>query len=410
MMRSLFSGVSGLKNHQVRMDVIGNNIANVNTLAFKAGRVTFKEGFAQLLEGASRAQAEQGGINPRQVGLGMQVASVDTIFTQGNLETTGVGTDLAIQGDAFFVVARGTENYYTRAGNFELDAEGRLVSSTNGFRVQGRMATDGVLAQGISDIRLPIGLQASASATTLVTLGGNLNASAAVGAGSEVETSITVYDSQGGKHDLKITFAKTADNNWTWDAQNAGVSVGNGALEFDGATGVLVNPVGNETLTFTPAGGAADITLDLDFGGGSVNGLTQFAGMSSAALQEQNGYMAGVLLDFSIDRTGTIMGAFSNGNTMVLGQIALASFNNPGGLIRTGDNLYSLSANSGDPQIAYASDNSASTIASHALEMSNVDLTQEFTNMIIAQRGFQANGRVITTADEMLQEVVNLKR
>jgi len=146
MMRSLFSGVSGLRNHQVRMDVIGNNISNVNTIGFKKGRVTFKEGFAQLLQGASRPPGDLGGINPIQVGLGMQIGSVDMMFSQGNLESTGLTTDLAIQGDSFFVVKKGTQNYYTRSGNFQLDADGRLVSPANGFVVQGRVAVNGFVA------------------------------------------------------------------------------------------------------------------------------------------------------------------------------------------------------------------------------------------------------------------------
>jgi flagellar hook protein FlgE len=423
MMRSLFSGVAGLKNHQVRMDVIGNNVANVNTVAFKAGRVTFKEGFSQLVEGASRPQPGQGGVSPRQIGLGMQVGSVDTIFSQGNLETTGVLTDLAIQGDAFFIVTRGNENFYTRAGNFQLDGEGRLVSATNGFRVQGRMAENGILGQAVGDVRIPIGQQTSAAGTTRVSAGGNLNASAAIGA--EVETSISVYDSQGSRHQLRIVLTKTAPNSWEWQADPASLGLapgqilddnlldgidGGGTLTFDDQTGLLTSPSSPPEIRFTPPGGGAGLVIDLDFGSGSLNGLTQFAGMSSAALQEQNGYMAGTLQSFSIDRTGTITGSFSNGNAMILGQIGMVSFNNPGGLMRSGDNLYSISANSGDPQLTFASDSSRSTIASGALEMSNVDLTQEFTNMIVAQRGFQANGRVITSTDEMLQEVVNLKR
>ncbi len=145
MLRSLFAGVSGLRNNQVRMDVIGNNIANVNTVAFKAGRVTFKEGFAQLLQGASRPPGDQGGINPVQIGLGMQIGSIDQIFNQGNLETTGLNTDVAIQGDSFFVVRKGNQSFYTRAGNFQVDANGQMVSPANGFIVQGRMYDNGVL-------------------------------------------------------------------------------------------------------------------------------------------------------------------------------------------------------------------------------------------------------------------------
>jgi flagellar hook protein FlgE len=416
MMRSLFSGVSGLKNHQVRMDVIGNNIANVNTVGFKAGRVTFKEGFAQLLQGASAPQGGQGGTNAMQVGLGMQVGSVDTLFTQGNLETTGQTTDLAVQGDSFFVVKKGGQSYFTRAGNFQLDSDGRMVSGTNGFRVQGRMAVDGTIVDSLGDIVLPVGQKSPAAATSAASLGGNLDAAATTG--TEVNTSITVYDSQGNTHDLPVIMTKTATaNEWSWavdttDLTAAGITVtgGTGTLTFD-AAGRLDTSVTDPQITLTAAGGEFDpIVIDLGLGGGALGGLTQFAGSTTAALQDQNGYTWGTLQSFSIDRTGTISGAFSNGMNMTLGQIAMADFNNPGGLMRSGDNMYSASPNSGEPTVIYASENSASSIASGALEMSNVDLTQEFTNMIIAQRGFQANSKVITSTDEMLQEIVNLKR
>lgn len=425
MMRSLFSGVSGLKNHQVRMDVIGNNISNVNTTAFKAGRVTFKEGFAQVLQGASRPSGDTGGTNPRQVGLGMQVGSIDTVFNQGNLESTGVATDLAIQGDAFFVLARGNERFFTRAGNFQLDAEGRLVSGTTGLAVQGRSATNGILAETLGDIRLPTGQQTAANETTAVTMAGNLDASAVFGStDATLDTSISVFDSQGRKHDLKITFTKTASaNTWNWQVDptamglvagditdnNGDGVVGGGTLTFDGQ-GILTLPATNPTLTFTPPGGASAMIVEVDFGTGSVNGLTQFSSSSTAIARDQDGYGSGILQNFVIDSAGAITGAFSNGTTQILGQIAMADFNNPGGLVRSGDNLYNVTANSGEAAIGYSGESSRSTIAAGALEMSNVDLTQEFTSMIVAQRGFQANGRVITGTDEMLQEVVNLKR
>jgi flagellar hook protein FlgE len=231
MLRSLFSGVSGLRNHQVRMDVIGNNVANVNTVAFKEGRVTFKEGFAQLLQGASRPPGDQGGINPIQIGLGMQIGSIDQLFSQGNIETTGLNTDLAIQGDSFFVVRKGNQSFYTRSGNFQIDALGQMVSPTNGFVVQGQMYENGVLQDGIRDIRLPFGQKVSAKPTTEATLSGNLNASAPifqgdfndpvdravpVNATAWTESQITVFDSQGGKHDVKIQLWKTSPNTWDW--------------------------------------------------------------------------------------------------------------------------------------------------------------------------------------------------
>jgi flagellar hook protein FlgE len=436
MMRSLFSGVSGLRNHQVRMDVIGNNISNVNTVAFKSGRVTFKEGFAQLLQGASRPPGSHGGINPIQVGLGMQVGSIDTLFSQGNLETTGLNTDLAIQGDSFFVVAKGNEHYYTRAGNFQLDADGRLVSPTNGFTVQGRMADNGIFQDGIRDIRLPFGQKTAAKPTDSVALAGNLNASAPVfdytqstggvfdadsradpaNKDSWAESAITVFDSLGNQHDLKVQFWKTAADTWTWqlDGTNlpAGFTPANGTaqtLQFDTA-GVLLAaaPTSPPAISFTPAG-ADPVNITLDLGSG-INGITSFAGTNTAVLRDQDGYAAGQLQNFSIDRAGVITGAFTNGTNVVLGQIVLADFNNPAGLLRIGDNMYATSGNSGGAVNGFALEGSQSVLTSGALEMSNVDLAQEFTNMIVAQRGFQANSRVITNSDEMLQEVVNLKR
>jgi flagellar hook protein FlgE len=416
MMRSLFAGVSGLKNHQVRMDVIGNNVANVNTLAFKSGRVTFQESFAQTLQGASSPGGGVGGTNAKQVGLGAQLGSIDTLFTQGNVETTGLSTDLAIQGDSFFVVSNGARQSYTRAGNFQLDADGRLVSPSNGFVLQGRMAANGVLLDRVTDIQLPFGQKAPARPSATATLGGNLDSGAA--AGTVAQSSIVVYDSLGAKHDLSITFTKSAaPNRWDWavdtstltPAEAASLSGGTGTLAF-ASDGVL--DAGASTFApvgFQPDGGAAAMSVTLNPGVG-LNAISQFAGRTTAILAGQDGYAAGTLADFQIDASGTITGSFTNGIKLALGQIALADFNNPGGLERSGDNMWSASANSGEAMVGFAREGSTSTVTSGALEGSNVDLAQEFTNMIVAQRGFQANGRVITTADEMLQEVVQLKR
>jgi flagellar hook protein FlgE len=503
MLRSLFAGVSGMRNHQVRMDVIGNNIANVNTVAFKAGRVTFKEGFAQLLQGASRPPGDQGGINPIQVGLGMQIGSIDQLFTQGNIETTGQTTDLAIQGDSMFVVRKGNQSYYTRSGNFQLDADGRMVSPTNGFVVQGRMYENGQLQDGIKDIQLPFGQKVSANPTSEMKMAGNLNASAPVFTGaftpenranplnakSWTESQISVFDSQGTKWDVKLQYWKTGPNTWSWQMDPAvssatiDITVAGGSYQLpapepgyaiDPANVVVTSPSGTRysspadysinatgqitfvaanipnasqvriayhmspdpapapgsninsgTLNFDAAGtlippttpfsvdfavpGALPVRVQLKVGSG-VNGLTQFASASTAVLRDQDGYTAGQLQNFSIDRTGLITGFFTNGTTSPLGQIVLADFNNPAGLLRIGDNMYQESANSGGAVLGFALEGSQSMMTSGALEMSNVDLAQEFTNMIVAQRGFQANGKVVTTSDEMLQELMQLKR
>ncbi len=425
MMRSLFAGVSGLRNLQTQMDVIGNNIANVNTEGFKASRVTFKEGFAQLLQGASRPPGDSGdvsgGVNPVQVGLGMNIGSIDELFTQGNLESTGVTTDLAIQGNSFFVVSDGKQNYFTRSGNFQLDANGRLVASDNGYVVQGKLATDGKLSDKIQDIKLPFGQKSAAKATANVSLTGNLDASATTGATSDRQTTMTVYDAEGTAHELTIDFQKTGPGAWSYTASvdgtndPTGITSKTGTMTFDG-TGRLATvdgaASGTSSFTFTPgSSGATAVTFNVKFGTvGDLAGVSQFASPSTAVLKEQDGYTMGDLERFSIGQNGTITGAFTNGVTETLGQLVLGDFNNPAGLLRTGDNMYSVSANSGSPVLGFVGQGSQSTITSGALEMSNVDLANEFTNMITAERGFQSNARVITTSDQMLQEVVNLKR
>lgn len=506
MLRSLYAGVSGLRNNQVRMDVIGNNIANVNTVAFKAGRVTFKEGFAQLLQGASRPPGDQGGINPVQIGLGMQIGSIDQMFNQGNIETTGLNTDVAIQGDSFFVVRKGNQSFYTRSGNFQVDALGQLVSPTNGFVVQGRTYENGILQDGIRDIRLPFGQKVSAKVTDEVTLAGNLNAAAPVFQGTFsdpidralpinekawTETQIAIFDSQGAKHDVKIQMWKTGANTWDWQIDPiasslvapfqtdsasppsditlptppAGYEVLPANVRVLSPTGTAYTTPGDYTVaagpppvvsftanmpsnatidvsyfmsptTAVPGVNSGTITFDttgimstnisaaLDFAvpganpvavqiklGGGVNGLTQFASTgSTAVLRDQNGYTSGTLENFAIDRFGLITGFFTNGTTSPLGKIVLGDFNNPSGLLRIGDNMYQESANSGGAVLGFALEGSQSQLTSGALEMSNVDLAQEFTNMIVAQRGFQANGKVVSTSDEMLQELMGIKR
>lgn len=460
MLRSLSSAVTGLRNQQIQLDIISNNVANANTTAFKSGRIEFKEGFAQLVAGASRPPGDHGGVNPIQVGLGSQVASVDTLFSQGNIETTGLQTDLAIQGDSFFVVAKGTQHFYTRAGNFQLDADGRLVSPSNGFVVQGRMAVNGVFMDGIQDIKLPFGQKTAARATTQVNLNGNLDATAQPfdrGTAATVDpldpvqrmipanrksykdVSITAYDSLGTKHELKVVFWKTAANEWDWRIDTNGLDIDpafddpalggtqtasdplvDGIVEVRGthpfkflADGSLdADPATFDvpTISFKPNSGAETVEITIDPRGTGVNGLTQFAGAHNAVLRDQDGYQSGMLTNFSIDRSGTIVGSFTNGTNVTLAQIMLADFNNPSGLQRIGDNMYTTTGNSGAPVLGLPLEGSQSEVTSGALEMSNVDLANEFTKMITSNRAFQANGRMITSSDRMLEELVNLVR
>lgn len=417
MMRALFAGVSGLRNHQTAMDVIGNNIANVNTTAFKASRVTFKEAFVQLLQGASRPPGNTGGINPIQIGTGMNVASIDQLFTQGSLESTGQPLDLAIQGDALFVLNNGGQQLFTRAGNFQLDADGRLIAPSSGFIVQGINADatgNFSAAATIGDVRLRLGDKAPARATDAISLSGNLDASAAVGTTHAM--GVTVYDSTGAPHNLTLTFTNTGTGAWTWQAACSSAAVtpaGTGTATFSstGSLATFTYPGGGTTITLTPSGGGAPFPVTITPGTiNGIDGLASFANPSNAVVNSQNGYQAGSLKSISVDQRGVITGYFTNGVSRALAQLALGQFTNPSGLLRTGDNTYQESANSGTPVVGFAGGTITSSITPGALESSNVDVSQEFTKMIIAQRGFQANARVISTADEMLNELVNLRR
>jgi flagellar hook protein FlgE len=416
MMRALFAGVSGLRNHQTRMDVIGNNIANVNTVGFKSSRVTFEEAFVDVLQGASRPTGNLGGVNPIQIGTGMNIGSVDQLFTQGPLENTGQPLDLAIQGDAFFVLGSGTRRSYSRAGNFQLDADGRLVAPSSGYILQGINADSNgnfSSAASISDIQIRLGDKAPARATDAIAMTGNLDANATVGATHSM--GITVYDSAGTPHDVRLTFTNTGPGAWSWNATCATAPVsptGDGTVTFNanGSLASFTYPGGGSSLTLTPASGSA---FQVAINAGAINGfdgLVGFSNPSNAVVSSQNGYQAGDLVNISVDTRGVITGFFSNGVTRDLAQVALASFSNPSGLMRSGNNLYEESPNSGTAVVGFAGSSSQSSITPGALEGSNVDLSTEFTNMIITQHGFQANARVITTADQMLNELVNMKR
>ncbi|MFW5962070.1 MAG: flagellar basal-body rod protein FlgF [bacterium] len=418
MMRSMYAGVSGLKTHQTRMDVVGNNIANVNTVGFKGSRATFKEMLNQTLQGARAPQGNIGGVNPQQVGLGVDVGSIDTDFNQGNLQTTGLSTDLAIQGNGYFIVNDGEQDLYTRAGALTLDNNGNLVNGANGFTVQGWMAdSDGNINnnQSVGDIVVPVGQDMAASASTKVGFGKNLDSRANVG--DTRTATIDVYDSLGEQHTVSVEFEKIADNQWDWtitDATDAAViydtdgdgtnDSGSGTLTFDPVTGDIIGGM-EGALDFAPTGGANDQTVDIDF-----NNVIQYAADYTIDGTSANGYEKGELESFSISDAGIITGSFSNGLTRSVGQLAVANFSNNAGLENKGDTLFSATSNSGIPQVGVANNAGRGSISSGTLEMSNVDLAEQFTDMISTQRGYQANSKIIATADQMLQELVNLKR
>jgi flagellar hook protein FlgE len=649
MLRALFSGVSGLTNHLVKMDVIGNNIANVNTYGFKSARVTFAEALTQREGNALAPQGNNGGKNPMEIGLGSKISSIDNNFAQGNLLSTEITTDLAIQGEGFFVLSDGVNRYYTRAGGFQVDADGKLVAQGGLLHLQGRLAdANGNIMSGseITDLVIPFGEKEPAKATTnvqyfcnlsadsdaaqeiwtaqeafstnakvaggtavtfplTITTGGNdtftidLNGNSATVAiaqntyasisdfisaintaiggtalagqvvaeedpttagavrfkttafgsgnnltltegngalaimgitsgssgdstltagtmlndlnvtnsplvagthyitisgtnpdGSEVNrtynyvdgatvqdllteinsafagttaslnssgkivmtdnvagssattinlntnadmtlpafdntiagkdygthtASINVYDSLGKTHLLEVEFTKTADSNtWTWEATIDGGQItpsggGSGAIVFN-SDGSLASFTGGP-IAFSPGGGSAPMSVDLNPGNpGSFSGITQFNSPSTTIAIDQDGYTMGNLENIAIAEDGKISGSFTNGVIRTMGQVALADFTNPGGLTKAGNNTFTESANSGDAVIGNAGVNFNSTINSGYLEMSNVDLTAEFTDLIVAQRGFQANARVIQTSDMILAEVNGLKR
>ncbi|MFH2037156.1 MAG: flagellar hook-basal body complex protein [Candidatus Zixiibacteriota bacterium] len=666
MMAALFSGVTGLTNNLTKMNVIGNNIANVNTIGFKGGRVTFREALVQTFRAAGRPSAISGGTNPIQVGLGMRVSTIDTLFQQGGLETTGQVTDLAIQGSGFFVLSDGSGTFYTRAGGFSFDANSALVDPATGMFVQGKMADENgdiPSSATVGAIVMPFGQQDPARATTTVQLGNNLNSMATTaeatrvtvsttgitnvsgeaingaggthnlviagsqatratwtganvgndgtpdiangglngnltvnmrltdlgitvfddfevtidgsfktslgelnntstvsdllnslnqisgleaalvggeiqltrskagndpsielsnssltlnangaaiagniagvifgipdgsnqviqgigfngndhtfvctdtfmpnvtsgtpttttlevvvdettgladeidglgGGGVSISTqemglhagtaqiitedtehtaNISIYDSQGGIHSLLINFTKSArPNMWYWQASFTGTEIitagGDGTVEFN-TDGSLMEfqYTGATALSFNPNTGAAPMTISIDAGTtGHFDGITGFADtgdQNTAALIHQDGHSLGILDKISIDKGGNIIGNFTNGLSRTLAQLILVDFNNQAGLLKAGGSLYQASANSGPAIEGVAGETIAATISSGALEASSVDIAAEFTNMISAQRSFQANARVISTSDQLLDELVNIKR
>ena len=463
MMRSLYAGVSGMQNHQTRLDVIGNNVANVNTTGFKRGRVNFQDMISQQLSGASSPTAELGGVNPKEVGLGVMTASIDTVFTQGNLQSTGISTDVAIQGNGFFILQNGDQTFYTRAGAFGVDRDGTLVISSNGMRVQGWMARDvnGEMivntAGYTEDLVIPIGAKDPAKATANVNYACNLNKNTPeiLEGATEADiqrgtwsTEFKVYDSFGNEHNLNISFTRVPGNPNQWQATvnvdpenevatqtRVGLGTTDGVgdtflINFDNTgtlqsvtdtAGNVTNPEGQVILqaSFDVANANPDEngnpyrqTLNINLGtiGSQQNTITQSAAQSSTKAYSQDGYGMGYLENFKIDSTGTITGVYSNGTNRTIGQIALASFTNQGGLEKAGDNTYVESNNSGLANIGVSGVAGKGSLMAGALEMSNVDLTEQFTDMIVTQRGFQASSKTIQTADVLLDTVLSLKR
>lgn len=408
MMRSMFAGISGLRSHQTMMDVVGNNIANVNTAGFKSSVVTFQETLAQTIQGSGSPTANIGGTNPLQIGLGARIGAISGVFSQGASQVTGRTTDLAIQGDGFFILDTAGARTYTRAGNFNFDGAGNMVAAGGG-RVVGWVA-DAVgnvdFSKPATPIQLPLAQVIDPVVTSRVQLGGNLPAGIAIGQSSV--TTIDIFDSLGNSHEMVVTFTKNAANDWTLSASIDGsaATLSSTAVTFNGA-GQLTSAPSVNVSGITPPG-ASPLSFDIDFGTNTP--LVQFGGLASATAFDQDGNAVGFLRDFSVGPDGTIAGQFSNGSTKILGVLGTASFVNPAGLLRAGESQFEESINSGEPLVGSPGSGNRGLLAAGQLEMSNVDLAQEFTNMIIAQRGFQANSRIITASDEILADLVNMKR
>lgn len=516
MIQAMYNGVSGLKAHKTELDVIGNNIANINTIGFKGSRVSFRETLSQTIKGATAPVAGgAGGTNPMQIGLGVGIGSIDVNQGQGSLLPTGAASDAAIEGNGFFVLGDGQGKYFSRDGSFKLDGDGNLVSSSTGLKVMGWQANtvtgemnDTTPLTNASSIRIPINKLAVCRQTTNITFGGNLNAEK--DPGYQFSPGAKIYDSLGVSHPLNITFTKT-DPRTTQDYADANVStIGTGQISLDNGTGsptsitldgtnntlqgvcdainslngnytaevvhdtttgnyrlmvadktgktVTVDttgltagggvvptfgkaseslwmwnsasvdadptaPVGGGRVVFDSKGntsfGTGNITLTLANPNGAKNPIdvklsfmpiTQLGGDSDARNTGDDGLPLGMLNDYTIGKDGIITGAFGNGMTQTLGRIALAGFSNPAGLARVGSNLLMETSNAGVAEIGHPATGSMGNLTSGYLESSNVDLPTEFANMIVAQRGFQANSKIISTSDEILQDIVQLKR
>lgn len=514
MMRSLYAGVAGIKVHQTRMDVIGNNIANINTVGFKSSRTTFADVLSQTQVGASAPSDSRGGISPRQIGLGVAVASIDLLTADGSPQATGKNTDVALSGNALFVLQNGGQTVYTRDGAFEFDAEGNYVLPGSGFKVQGWNAVDGVISTNAltEDINVRAGKTMPANATSNIDYTGNLNASDLiitsisyiprggtatnatngvyidgntnimatltlsdgttrrvtsgyyeVGYSIPVTTVANVYDEEGGTHSVTLLLDRkkdATDNEWrmylsptgknadgtnmsatdiaaitappqTVYIDNLGSSVSipanttgsadtNGLycksiyFNSDGSLKVVDNGNANTnvteaattTLDFTAANGIGATTpqqVNINF-----SGLTQYTGNTSA-YPTTDGNAYGILQSITIDTSGVIKGSYTNGVIQDEAQIAVAQFVNFSGLTKVGTSTYTESNNSGAANVQTV-DALGVTITPSALEMSNVDLANEFADMIVTQRGFQSNSKIMTVGDEMLETIINMKR
>jgi len=427
---SFYSSLSGLQASSTALNVVGNNLANINTSGFKRGRANFGQIMSNTVAGLSGAG------NPVQIGLGVKTTEIVSRFDQGSIQTTGIKTHLAIQGEGFFQVQVNGANAYTRAGNFAFDEQGFLIAA-NGGRVQGFLGTqaDGTVDNtgGLSDIQIDLGQAAPPRPTSLARFITNLSAEAADG--DTYATSIEVFDSKGVSHQLTVTLTKTANvgewdyqftfNGSTTDVTGGGpANTGSGTVAF-GPDGQLASVDGNLVTGNPPdpvinianlSSGADDLAITWDLleqdSAGTVLGsfITNFGNQNNTGTLFQDGFGSGVLQDIDFNQEGVMVGFFDNGLTLELARVAVATFNNPIGLKQVDGGYYFPTAASGPASVDGEGTGGRGVIISSSLESSNVDIAEEFTDLIIHQRGYQSNSRTITTADQLLQEAINLKR
>ena len=461
---SFYTGLSGLQANAVALNVVGNNLANINTSGFKRSQANFAQIMSNTIKGISGAG------NPIQIGLGVNTSEIVAKFEQGSIQNTGIKTHLAIQGEGFFQVNTNGINSYTRSGNFQFDEQGFLVSS-NGSRVQGFVGTnaDGTLdnSGGIVDVRVDLGQASPPRSTELARFITNLSAEAVIG--DEYSTSIEVFDSKGVPHQFTITFVKpdpavdatATEDDWDFtftfdglDTSAGGLTIeapngtdyppgagGDtfGRIRFDAAgnlesimnsdgtytainTGGVATPGLTQPMVTIPAatvgGGASDMVIEWDLIDPPIDAttepnsafITNFGSTFNTGTLFQDGFGSGVLQDIDFDQDGTMIGFFDNGLSLELARIAVATFNNKVGLKQSDGGFYQQTAASGSASIDGEGTGGKGSLISSSLESSNVDIAEEFTSLIIHQRGYQSNSKTITTADQLLQEAINLKR
>jgi flagellar hook protein FlgE len=407
--------LTGLGANKAALDVVGNNLANLNTVGFKDVATQFTDLIAQAI-----------GQGSSQIGEGVSAPITERQFLQGSIQLTSGAFDAAIQGNGFFVV-RNTAGatLYTRAGNFRLAADGTLLTST-GDKVQGWTAANGVLntTGAVGNIVVPTNALVTPSASTQFTLNANLNSDGVVGQPSgSFSSPIQVVDSLGSTHTLTVTYTKTGPNAWSFNitipgedlsSGKAGVpsSVAKGNLTFN-AQGQLTAPAPPAPVAVAITGladGAADLNVNWNIYSNGAGNITQFASASALSASKQDGVSAAQLTRVGLDTNGQVIAHYSNGSSLVVAQVALAGISNPDTMVSVGDNNFQVSASTATPVVGAAGTGPRGTIQGGALEASTVDIAQEFTNLIVYQRAYQANSRVISTSDQILQDLISLIR